>query len=189
VRQAATLAWLLVVLAPLAAAERPKVSLVNGSAEADEVKVWPNGSAQLSGHVVVHAERLGGDQPATADLTADKVTIVVGQDKQKKASMTKLFAAGSVHIVASTTDEDKGETRQVRSDCDRLTYLASEGVMHLFNEGDKPVVAHVNVEVVPNAKNKLAAPQTYKFQVTARRTLEYRLTGEPVDAAEAAAKP
>lgn len=185
--------WLGLLLAlPLAAAEkpaeRPKVAIVNGTAEADQVQVWTNGSMSLTGNVVVHVERLG-DEPATADLTAAKVTVVVGQDKQGHATLTKLFAAGKVHIEATTTDEVKGEKRTLVSDCDRLTYIAGDGVMTLSNEGDKPVVAHVNSEMTPNTTNKLKAPQTYHFDVTARRTLEYRLNGQPAEALEATGKP
>jgi len=176
---------LVALAASLAGAqERVQVSLVNGTAEADYVQISANGAAELRGNVVLHAERLGPDN-AVADLKADKLTAIVGSDKDGKPTITKVFASGRVHVEATTRDERKGETRTMICDCDRVTYLASEEVIHLLTETARPIVAHVTVDVVPTAGNKAKQPETYRLQLTARKTLDYKLTETPVEELEA----
>lgn len=171
-------ALLLLLLPALAAGA--EVALVNGTAEADQVQVYADGSVRLSGNVKLHAERLG-PEAAVADVTADTVTAVVGTDKQGKTTMTKLFAAGKVHLVATTTNPAKGEKRRIVSDCHRVDYVAAEEVVHLRGEEGKPVTAHVTVEVEPTAENKRTEPETYTFDLTAREVLDYRLSGSAED--------
>lgn len=169
----------LIALAALAGAqERPQISIVNGTAEADYVEVLPDGSARLTGDVVLHAERLGPDA-AVADVTAERVTVIFGPGEDGETTITKLFAAGDVDIRAYTVDADKGETRTVASTVDRVQYVAADDAVNFISEGDAPVVAHITIEIEPNAQNELEAPQRYQFDVTARERLIYRLSAPP----------
>lgn len=175
---------LLLSAALAAAQERTQVTIVNGTAEADFVEIMADGSARLRGRVLLHAERLGPEN-AAADVTAERVTIFTGTDKDGRTTITKLFARGQVHIEAVTRDEAAGETRNVVSDCDEIRYLASEEVVHFLTHDDDPVTAHVTVTTTPNATNNVTEARTYDMLLTARETLDFRLTGLPADELEA----
>ena len=165
-----------------AAEPRAEVALVNGKAFADQVEMDATGSLRLKGNVTVHVERVGADN-AVADVAAEVVTVIMGQDKQGKSSVQKLFANGKVHLEATTRDEVKTEQRHIVTDCDRVRYLAADGIVHLLTDSDQPIVAHITTETRPNAKNGLKDTQRYNFDVTARKTLDYRLNGAPIEEA------
>ncbi|MCC7491782.1 MAG: hypothetical protein IT204_05520 [Fimbriimonadaceae bacterium] len=171
------------------AQERPTVALLNGTAVADKAEYYSTKNlARLEGNVVVHLERFGQDG-IVADITAAAVSIITGADKSGKMVVQKLFASGPVHIEATTRDELNGETRRMVGDCDRVHYVAAEEVVHLLSDSDQQIVVVVKVERLPNERNKLKQPERYDLQLTARRTLDYRLGEPPAELLGPEAKP
>jgi len=173
--------FLLCTAAAFGQGERQEVAFVNGTASAAEAVVFADGSLKLTGAVVIHVEQLGPEN-TSATLKADRVTVLLGQDKEGNVKITKMFARGSVDIVAHQSFPEDQETRDLTSQCDYLHYLADDETLTLETDDDEPVEATVEVHRLPqpkpDAKPDEPAPkeQVYTFRLSGREFVKYLLT-------------
>lgn len=161
------------------APQRAEVALVNGTATADEVEIYVTGAVRLVGSVVIHLEQLGENR-STVDVTADRVTVITTGEAGALA-VSKLFAAGRVHIDAVTRDAAKRETVHVVSDCDRLSYLAKDEVVTLVGEGAEPVKATVTREVDASTDSGVEGAQKQTLLLTGRKEVRAYLREVSLD--------
>ena len=161
---------------------RQEVEFINGTAAAAEAVVYADGSLKLTGDVVLHAEQLGPEK-TSATLKAERVTVLIAQDKDGKLEISKMFARGGVDIVAHQDFPEAYETRDMTSQCDYLVYLAEDQSLTLSTDDAEPVVATVEVHRDPppkpaegDAKPAPQKPQVYTFKLTGREFVKYLLT-------------
>lgn len=180
---------LLCTAAACGQAPRQEVNFINGSASADDLAVYGDGSMKFTGAVVLHVQQLGTAK-ATATLKADLVTVILGENKDGELDVAKMFARGHVDIVAHAERPAQQETQDLAAQCDYLTYLAADEVITLETVDATPVKGNVVVHrkplPKPDAKPDDPAPkeQTFTVDLSVKNIARFFLTDAPADALE-----
>lgn len=165
-------------------AARQEVAFVNGTAVADEVVGYLDGSVRLSGRVEVHAEQLGTSK-AQATLKADVVTVIIGENQDGELDIAKMFARGNVDIVAHQELPKDHESRHLTARCGYLQYVAADEEIRLEPTAGQPVDGSTELRRQPQPKpdaepgTPAPAEEVVTIRLNARQSAIFKLTSPP----------